>query len=154
MPWEYAGYIHDLQYCSSNCYDDSAVDYSDPNYSPLDAYDGSGYVPVEYGVDYGIGSGGGQFIMTSNMEQITNMQQLMSDPESDVYTTVMTSYMAYYQSYLTYYAMSGYAMSEPYDTIEIMYLPQSEDDTVTVKFEAEAPAGWLGYCHNAGCNDG
>jgi len=28
----------------------------------MDAYDGSGYVPVEVGVDYDIGTGAGQFV--------------------------------------------------------------------------------------------
>jgi len=141
-------------YCESACYDMSAEGLE----NPMDAYDGvTPYVAVETGVDYDVGSSGGQVMATISAAQSMNSMAFTEEEGAAMWAGMeawMYSYFNWFGASNWVFAASegsygsGYTYS---DVLTILYVDQPTE-AYTVTFTEYPPKGWIGWCTVPNCD--
>ena len=142
----------DLVYCQSHCYDTSGVWES----GDIRGYDGSTpYEVITYstGIDYDVGSQGGQFMMVTKESQAMASSQLTDAQVVDL----TTAYYAWFYHWFDWFGATavlgdGYGAAYTWaDIVTPAYPPQAPEEGTTVTFTEYPPKGWLGWCTVEGC---
>jgi len=150
--FDYGDAYGDLVYCVSACYDMNAA----AAVGDMSGYDGvTPYEVITYstGVDYDVGSAGGQFMMVTKESQSMAAYQLTESQRTDL----VTAYYSWFYHWFDWFGATaalgdGYGAAYTWaDVVTPAYPPQAPEEGTTVTFTEYPPKGWLGWCTVENC---